>query len=575
MEKWFVKNQKPIEPVMERAKKFGVSPVMMKIMANRGVRTDEDIREYLFGTEADIPDSRLLKDMDKATDIILSAVSNGKKIRIMGDYDVDGVTSTFIFFTAIKELGGDVSWFIPHRVKDGYGLHLPAIEEAKDDGIDVIITCDNGISCADVIAKANEYGMTVVLTDHHDIPYNTLENGEKEYIIPDAAAVIDPHLPDSEYPFESICGAEVAYKVSKELYRKLGKEEEFDALGLIAFAALGTVCDVMPLIKENRILVKKGLKAIHETKNVGLRQLLKAWALEDAELTAYDLGFKIGPTLNAAGRLEAAAEAEELFTETDEKRAEAKAKYLFELNQERQKLCKEGTAEAFKIVDAEMQSDKVLVVYLPDTHESVAGIIAGKVREKYNKPSFVVTDSDTEGVLKGSGRSIPAYHMSDELGRVKDTLIGFGGHPMAAGLSLRKESLDVFRQRLNELTTLTEDDFIDKRFIDVVYPMEMLNVSFIESMKQLEPFGNGNEKPVFAQRHLMAVDKKIIGKNRNVLKLTMPSGNCRDAVMFGDIENADRLLTREKMTDFAAIYSPSVNEWNGNKTAQAIIVSIQ
>lgn len=326
-----------------------------------------------------------------------------------------------------------MSWFIPHRVKDGYGLHLPAIEEAHADGVNLIITCDNGISCSDVIAKANEYGMTVVLTDHHDIPYNTLENGEKEYIIPDAAAVIDPHLQDSKYPFESICGAEVAYKVSKELYRRLGKEEEFDALGLIAFAALGTVCDVMPLVKENRILVRDGLKAISETKNIGLRALLKAWDLENVPLTAYDLGFKIGPTLNAAGRLEAAAEAEELFTEVSPEKAEEKAKYLFELNQERQKLCKEGTDAAFKIIDAEMQDDKVLVVYLPDTHESVAGIIAGKVREKYNKPSFVVTDSDTEGVLKGSGRSIPAYHMSDELGRVKDTLLGFGGHPMADG----------------------------------------------------------------------------------------------------------------------------------------------
>lgn len=570
MEKWFVKNQKPVVPSFE-----GLSPVMMKIMANRGIKTAEDIREYLHGTQDDIPDSRLLKDMDKATDIILAGIASGKKLRIMGDYDVDGVTSTFIFFTAIKELGGDVSWFIPHRVKDGYGLHLPAIEEAHADGVNLIITCDNGISCSDVIAKANEYGMTVVLTDHHDIPYNTLENGEKEYIIPDAAAVIDPHLQDSKYPFESICGAEVAYKVSKELYRRLGKEEEFDALGLIAFAALGTVCDVMPLVKENRILVRDGLKAISETKNIGLRALLKAWDLENVPLTAYDLGFKIGPTLNAAGRLEAAAEAEELFTEVSPEKAEEKAKYLFELNQERQKLCKEGTDAAFKIIDAEMQDDKVLVVYLPDTHESVAGIIAGKVREKYNKPSFVVTDSDTEGVLKGSGRSIPAYHMSDELGRVKDTLLGFGGHPMAAGLSLKKENLNLFRQRLNELTTLTDDDFVDKRFIDIIYPIEMLTVPFIESLKMLEPFGNGNEKPVFAQRHICAVDKKIIGKNKNVLKLTMASGNCRDAVMFGDIESADKLLTREKMANFAAIYSPSVNEWNGSKTPQAIIASVK
>lgn len=572
MEKWFVKNQKPIESESEWP---NLSPVMLKIMANRGVRTKEEIQEYLFGTEKDIPDARLLKDMDKATDIIIAAVSSGKKIRIMGDYDVDGVTSTYIFFTALSHLKADVSWFIPHRVKDGYGLHLPAIEEARDDGVQVIITCDNGISCADVIAKANSYGMTVVLTDHHDIPFSINENGEKEYIIPAAAAVIDPHLQDSEYPFENICGAEVAFKVSKELYRKLGKEEEFDSLGLIAFAALGTVCDVMPLIKENRILVKEGLTAIHETKNIGLRQLLKVWELEDAKLSAYDLGFKIGPTLNAAGRLEAAAEAEELFTETDEEKAAAKAQYLFNLNQERQALCKEGMTEAFKIVDAQMQNDKVLVVYLPDTHESVAGIIAGKVREKYNKPSFVVTDSDTKGVLKGSGRSISAYHMSDELNKVKDTLIGFGGHPMAAGLSLKKENLQAFRQKLNELTTLTEEDFIDKKFIDVVFPMEMLTVPFIESLEQLEPFGNGNEKPVFAQRHIMAVDKKIIGKNKNVLKLTMPSGTCRDAVMFGDIEAADRLLTKGKMTDFSAIYSPSVNEWHGNKTPQAIITSIR
>lgn len=568
---WYVKNGQVPGNAAETAKKFGIDPKIIKILADRGIVSDRDIREYLYGQMEDIPSGATMLDMAHGVSIIKEAVLNKKHIRVMGDYDVDGVTSTFILFEVLTRLGAEVSWFIPHRIRDGYGLHMPAIEQARANGVDVVLTCDNGIAASEEIKAAKKYGMTVVVTDHHDIPFTKTADGEKEYILPPADAVIDPKRSGDPYPFKEICGAEVAYKFTKLLCEAMEKPSAHD--GLLEFAALGTVCDVMPLLGENRILVREGLKAIAGTKNVGLRALTGKFGLTGKPVSSYDVGFKIGPALNAAGRLESAEISMNLFLETEEQKADAQAEYLFHLNEERKALSQEGTERAFSIVEREMEKDSVLVVYLPETHESIAGIIAGKIREKYNKPAFVLTDSGKADVLKGSGRSIPAYSMADELNRVKDLMLGFGGHPGAAGLSLKKENLDAFRQRLNELSTLTAADFEEKQYIDMVLPIPMVTMDFAEGLDTLEPFGTGNPRPVFAQKHASAYKKQIIGKNANVLKVSLNFRNCRDGVCFSNADELNEKLT-DRMNDFSVVYYPSVNEWRDRKTLQMVILDV-
>lgn len=623
--KWIYKNLKNSE-FQTLAEQFNVHPAIIKILADRGIQGEEAVREYLEADISRVSDGSELTDMQRGVDIVYDAVKAGKYIRIMGDYDVDGVSSTYILYKGLTGLGAKCDKFIPHRITDGYGLHEPAIRDAYDAGVQVILTCDNGIAAANEVKLAKELGMTVVVTDHHEVPYeirhtccsdedvkpeeeqhevpyevrnfsptddsaNAEEDGDGEvpyetpiepgdnegarhYIIPDADAVIDPKRPEDDGVFKEICGAVVAWKFMWCLYRKFGKIDEFNNSDFLEIASLGTVCDVMELQHDNRAIVKEGLKKMQNTSNIGLQALLEVLGLRDKTLTSYDYGFKIGPCINAEGRLDTANEAFDLLVETDYQKALEKAAQMRDLNVERQELTKQGMEEAFKIIDAEMQNDKVLVVYLPDVHESIAGIIAGKVREKYCKPAFVLTKGDGD-FLKGSGRSIEAYSMYNKMVEVKDLMLGFGGHPLAAGLSLKEENLEKFRQELNARSGLTDADFIPKIMIDVILPVDFLTQSFIKQLEILEPFGKGNEKPVFAQSNVRATRAEIIGKNKNVLKITFNSRNCKSGVCFHDIEEKEQLLNQNgKLYDFKMLYYPTLNEWNGVTSIQANVQDI-
>lgn len=600
--KWIYKNLKNPE-FQTLAEQFNVHPAIIKILADRGIQGEEAVREYLEADISRVSDGSELTDMQRGVDIVYDAVKAGKYIRIMGDYDVDGVSSTYILYKGLTGLGAKCDKFIPHRITDGYGLHEPAIRDAYDAGVQVILTCDNGIAAANEIKLAKELGITVVVTDHHEIPYevrnlsptddsaNAEEDGDGEvpyetptepgdnegarhYIIPDADAVIDPKRPEDDGVFKEICGAVVAWKFMWCLYRKFGKEDEFNNSDFLEIASLGTVCDVMELQHDNRAIVKEGLKKMQNTSNIGLQALLEVLGLKDKALTSYDYGFKIGPCINAEGRLDTANEAFDLLVETDYQKALEKAAQMRDLNVERQELTKQGMEEAFKIIDAEMQNDKVLVVYLPDVHESIAGIIAGKVREKYYKPAFVLTKGDGD-FLKGSGRSIEAYSMYNKMVEVKDLMLGFGGHPLAAGLSLKEENLEEFRKQLNARSGLTDADFIPKVMIDVILPVDFLTQSFIKQLEILEPFGKGNEKPVFAQSNVRATRAEIIGKNKNVLKITFNSRNCKSGVCFHDIDEKEQLLNQNgKLYDFKMLYYPTLNEWNGVTSIQANVQDI-
>lgn len=573
MSKWIYKNIKNPE-FQTLSEQFNVHPAIIKILADRGIQGEEAVREYLEADISRVSDGSELTDMQRGVDIVYDAVQAGKYIRIMGDYDVDGVSSTYILYKGLTGLGVKCDKFIPHRITDGYGLHEPAIRDAYEAGVQVILTCDNGIAAANEIRLAKELGMTVVVTDHHEVPYNDDEAGTRHYIIPDADAVIDPKRPEDDGVFKEICGAVVAWKFMWCLYRKFGKEDKFNNSNFLEVASLGTVCDVMELQHDNRAIVKEGLKKMQNTSNIGLQALLEILGLKDKALTSYDYGFKIGPCINAEGRLDTANEAFDLLVETDYQKALEKAAQMRDLNVERQELTKQGMEEAFKIIDAEMQDDKVLVVYLPEVHESIAGIIAGKVRERYCKPAFVLTKGDGD-FLKGSGRSIEAYSMYNKMVEVKDLMLGFGGHPLAAGLSLKEENLEKFRQELNARSGLTDADFISKVMIDVILPIDFLTQNFIEQLDILEPFGKGNEKPVFAQSNVKATRAEIIGKNKNVLKITFNSRNCKSGVCFHDIETKEQLLNQNgKLYDFKMLYYPTLNEWNGVTSIQANVQDI-
>lgn len=594
--KWIYKNLKNPE-FQTLAEQFNVHPAIIKILADRGIQGEEAVKEYLDADISRVSDGSELTDMQRGVDIIYDAVQAGKHIRIMGDYDVDGVTSTYILYSGLTRLGAKCDKFIPHRITDGYGLHEPAIRDAYETGVQVILTCDNGIAAANEIKLAKELGMTVVVTDHHEVPYEVRdtccsdedvkseeeqhevpytedESGTRHYIIPDADAVIDPKRPEDDGVFKEICGAVVAWKFIGCLYKKFGKEQEFKNSDFLEIASLGTVCDVMELQHDNRAIVKEGLKKMQNTSNIGLQALLEVLGLKDKPLKSYDYGFKIGPCINAEGRLDTANEAFDLLVETDYQKALEKATQMRELNVERQNLTKEGMEEAFKIIDAEMQNDKVLVVYLPEVHESIAGIIAGKVREKYGKPAFVLTKGDGD-FLKGSGRSIEAYSMYNKMVEVKDLMIGFGGHPLAAGLSLKEENLEEFRKQLNSRSGLADADFVPKVMIDVILPVDFLTQNFIKQLDILEPFGKGNEKPVFAQSNVRASRVEIIGQNKNVLKITFNSRNCKSGVCFHDIEAKEQLLNQNgKLYDFKMLYYPTLNEWNGVTSIQANVQDI-
>ncbi|MGN1266559.1 MAG: single-stranded-DNA-specific exonuclease RecJ [Dorea sp.] len=569
-------------------KKFHISPRLACLVRNREIIGDEAIGQYLNGNLSDLHDGMLMKDMDKAIDILREKIAEGKKIRVIGDYDIDGVNATYILLEGLESLGADVDSDIPNRITDGYGLNVDLIDRAFQVGVDTVITCDNGIAATDAIAYGKELGMTVIVTDHHEVPFDEIE-GEKHYILPPADAVIDPKREDCEYPFKGLCGAAVAYKLIETLYEVSSKDVE-DMDYLIENVAIATVGDVMDLVGENRIFVKEGLAMLRRTQNPGIRALIECTGVDKSHLGAYHIGFVLGPCLNASGRLDTAKRALHLLRTRDKKEADILAGDLKALNDSRKDLTKIAVEDAINLVEnTELKNDRVLVVYLPDCHESLAGIVAGRIREKYYKPVFVLTDGE-DGV-KGSGRSIETYHMYEELNKCKLLLSKYGGHALAAGVSMEKENVDSFRKMLNENCTLTEKDMTEKVVIDMEMPFQCITEKFVEELELLEPFGKGNTKPVFAGRNVEVISARILGKNKNVLKLQMIDayGIAIDAMYFGDIDDffkkidakygngsSKRILNGNGRGIFMSItFYPGINEYMGRKTPQIIITHYQ
>ena len=569
MEKWFVINKGA--DFEKLGKEFGISPVTARLIRNREVIGEAAFERYLNGSLKDLYDPHLLKDADRLTDILKVKIEEQKPVRIIGDYDIDGVMSTYILYRGIQHCGGNVSTQIPDRMKDGYGINENLIDQAKRDGMDTILTCDNGIAAISEIAHAKELGMTVLVTDHHEIPYIE-ENGEKQFLSSNADAIVNPKQRECAYPFKELCGAAVAWKVLQVLYEKMGfaLEETYEFLENVAFATVG---DVMDLQGENRIFVKAGLRALHKTQNLGLQELIRVQGIEAENVTPYHIGFVLGPCINASGRLDTAEHSLKLLCAKTREEAAKLAGDLKDLNESRKELTRQGEAKAIELVETSpLQNDKVLVVYLPDCHESLAGIIAGRLREHFHKPSFVLTRSE-EGV-KGSGRSIEAYSMYEELCKCKELMTKFGGHPMAAGLSLAgEEMIEPFRRALNDKSTLTEEDFVEKVVIDVPMPITYITKNLIRQLSLLEPFGKGNTKPLFAQKGLTVLNYRIFGKNRNVVKVQLADagGYQMDGVYFGEGEAFAAYVDAHPTLSVA--YYPSIDTWNGRDKLQINIQS--
>ena len=585
MEKWFVINKGA--DFAGIAKRFGISPVTARLIRNREVMWDEAIARYLKGGIGELYDPHLLLDSDRLTDILVQKISEQKKIRVIGDYDIDGVMSTYILYKGITRCGGSVDFQIPDRMKDGYGINDHLIEQADEAGIDTIITCDNGIAAIGEIAHAKSLGMTVLVTDHHEIPY-TEERGERHYKRSEADAIVNPKQMECTYPYKNLCGAAVAWKVIQILYEKcdIAVEESYDFLENVAFATVG---DVMDLTDENRILVREGLKRIHTTMNPGMRALILQNKLEPEQISSYHFGFVLGPCINASGRLETAKIALNLFLQEDVKKASEIAAELVDLNAQRKDMTAEGVELAMQQVEEGNTGEKVLVVYLPDVHESLAGIIAGRIREACHKPTFVLTKSE-DGV-KGSGRSIEAYSMYEELCKCQELFTKFGGHPMAAGLSLPEANVEIFREKINACCGLTEEDFIPKIKIDIPMPVDYPDIPLVNELLLLEPFGKANVKPQFADKNLGIDRAVVVGKNQNVLKLTLKTerGKSISAVYFGDVEEfreyygrkygenevQQAFLGRTNGIRMSVVYYPEINRYQGNESIQIVIKNYQ
>ena len=549
-------------------RRYNVSPILARIMINRGVKP-EDFETYLYGTPEDLHDPVLMKDMGEAAEAIIKAAEEGRRFCVVGDYDIDGVCSTYILVRMLQRIGADVSYDIPDRVLDGYGINEAIIGRARDDGTDVILTCDNGISAVSALGLAKEYGMMVIVTDHHEVPKD--ENGDD--ILPPADCVVDPHRADCEYPFKNICGGVVAWKLMQTVYAMMEiPREEWEKY--IDFAALASVGDVMPITDENRIITKYGLERIRHTENKGLAGLIKAVGLEDRPITAYSLGFVIGPCINAGGRLESAKTAMELFlSDSDEEAAEISG-HLRELNDQRKELTAQYTKDACAMVDSAYASDDVKVIFLDGCHESIAGIIAGRVREYCNHPTIVFTRS-TQGYLKGSGRSIEAYNIFEKLSRQKDLLVKFGGHPMAAGLTIRQEDLEPLRIALNSDSELEEKDFTEKIMIDVALPFAYATEDFIRELELLEPCAQGNPRPVFAQKNVRMLTARVQGRLHNVVKLRLQdeAGTAADAIIFTDGDAWMDEMRDVRLLD--VLYYPQINEYNGAVSVQLVVKDVK
>ena len=582
-ERWFIKNRKADYKSMSL--KYGISELMSKLIINRDIFEDEIIKSYVTPEFNKLHNPREMKDLELAVNILKEKIITNKKIRIIGDYDVDGVISVYMLYTALKKCNANVDYEIPDRIKDGYGINEKIIKEAKDDGVDTILTCDNGISAIDQIKYAKELGLTVIVTDHHDIPFVEDENNKKIFLQSDADAILNPKQKDCNYKFKSLCGAGVAFKLIEVLYEEVNIDKE-ECYKLIEFLAIATVCDVVDLIDENRIFVKKGLEKINNTTNLGLGELIRENEIQDKTISVYHLGFIIGPCINASGRLDNAKKGLRLLLADEEDEAVHLAKELVKLNAERKDMTMKGVEDAIEIIEGtEIINDKVLVVYLPDIHESLAGIIAGRIRERYNAPTLIITKG--EEFAKGSGRSIEEYNMFEKLLECKELLEKFGGHPMAAGLSIKEENIDKLREKLNENSMLKDEDLIKKIKIDCVLPLDQINFRVIEDLEKLEPFGKGNEKALFGIKDVNVIKAQILGKNRNVLKLKLKSNSDKifDGIYFGNIEefeqtvcdkyNSEELsklydgIFNDVKLDF--VFYPNINEYNGNVSIQIVI----
>lgn len=568
--------------------KYGIDQVVARIIRNRDVIEANDIERYLKGTRKDFYSPYMLKDMEKTVEILAEKINGHKAIRVIGDYDIDGVCATYILYEGLRICGAQVDIEIPDRIKDGYGVNEALVRAAYEDGVDTIITCDNGIAASAELKVAKDLGLTVIVTDHHEVPYIE-ENGEKKYILPLVDAIVNHKQQDCSYPFKELCGAAVAYKVITAMYEKFGIDSQ-KLNELLAFAGFATVGDVMELQGENRILVKEGLKELHQTSNIGMLSLIKVCGLEKEQITAYHIGFVLGPCLNASGRLDTAKKALKLLTTRDFAEAALIANELKMLNESRKEMTDEGVAKAIEQVEySSLSEDRVLVIYLPDCHESIAGIIAGRIREKYYKPVFVLTKSE-EGV-KGSGRSIEGYSMYEEMTKVKHLFTKFGGHPMAAGLSLPEDKVEDFRREINENCSLTEETLTEKIVIDVPMPLSYITESLIEQLNILEPFGKGNEKPVFADKNISILSACKIGKQKNMLRLNLlnEQGSTMEAMLFRNCEDFE-LFLQEKYGEaevekiyrgqpnnirISITYYPSINEFRGNRKMQVTILGWQ
>ena len=548
--------------------RFGIDQVTARIIRNRDVIGEKAIEKYLHGSRKDFYSPWLLKDMEKAVAILQEKIQNRNRIRIIGDYDIDGVMSTYILLESLRGLGCDVDMMIPNRITDGYGINEHLIEQAWQEGRDTIITCDNGIAAVTQIRKAKDLGMTVIVTDHHEVPFEDLEGGRKE-ILPPADAIVNPKQKACSYPFAGLCGAVVAMKVMEALYEKMAPEVDL-VDKMLPFAGIATIGDVMDLQDENRILVKEGLQRLHHTTNLGLQELIRVNNLEPENISPYHIGFILGPCLNASGRLDTAKRALQLLLADSREEAAVLAGDLKNLNESRKEMTAQGLEKAIEQVEStSMMEDTVLVVFLPECHESLAGIIAGRLRERYHKPSFVLTRGE-EGV-KGSGRSIESYSMYEKLCECKEYLTKFGGHPMAAGLSLEEENVERFRRKLNEQSGLTEEDLVEKVTIDVPMPIHYIRKDLVQELSLLEPFGKGNEKPLFAQKNLWVSQMRVFGKNRNVVKmrLTDENGYPMDGVYFG---NGDEFAEEGRgKRKISIVYYPDINMYQGRESLQVII----
>lgn len=566
MQKWRVYSKKADFDAI--GSRFNIDPVTARIIRNRDVTDMENVDMYLNGTLDSLHDPMMMKDMDKAVSVIASSIRDNKHIRIIGDYDIDGICSIYILFKGLKICGADVDYEVPDRITDGYGINENLIKQAHEAGVEVIITCDNGIAAASQINYANELGMTVVITDHHDVPYEETDNGRR-YIIPKAAAVVDPKQNDCRYPFKMLCGAGIAYKFIGCMVKEF---QTGDSLmpELLQFAAIATVGDIVDLLDENRIIVKEGLKLIANTGNYGLNALMAVTGVSRESINAYHIGFVLGPCLNASGRLDSAKRALKMLVTDDRAEAERHAGELKDLNEERKKLTSEAVDKAVDMVEnSSLKDDKVLVIFLPDCHESIAGIVAGRIREKYYKPVIVLTRGEQEA--KGSARSIESYNMFEKLSECKDLFTRFGGHPMAAGLSLPEENIPEFRSRINEHCNLSEEDLTETVWIDVPMPLEYINEKLILELGGLEPFGKANPKPVFADKNISIRNIRAIGKDKQYTRMTITkdSGIVIDAVGFFSCTELETVYNKNGR--ISCTYYPEINEFRDKKQIQVCV----